>query len=67
MQGSEEKTGCSLHLRMFQSSPGQKAGCKARELRPHDAERDFRVFQSSPGQKAGCKAWRSRAHDLTAS
>ena len=42
---------------MFQSSPGQKAGCnrKRQEMR-HDEMR----FQSSPGQKAGCNAARLR-------
>ena len=43
----------SIH-EMFQSSPGQKAGCKwAIKIRWYT---EPSWFQSSPGQKAGCKA-----------
>ena len=37
--------------RVFQSSPGQKAGCNTTTWAPR---RKLRRFQSSPGQKAGC-------------
>ena len=44
---------CLLQPAMFQSSPGQKAGCNPAGV---CRGRSMSRFQSSPGQKAGCNA-----------
>ena len=55
MQLSGSLIGYESSVYLFQSSPGQKAGCNRvpSGTNPHGAARGD-LFQSSPGQKAGC-------------